>query len=110
MFVTKTEPNIAVGVSESTVFSIQGLAAVPKETVIDNLDQANTLTYKWQYSDDDSTWTDVAVESTLAAGGSLRTTLTDHVFYRLRASGSLDISAMVEARVAFANQFTFIIA
>jgi len=110
MFVTKVEPKIAVAVSEGTVFSIQGLSAVPKEVVLDNLDESNTLTYKWQHSDDDDTWTDVAAEDTLAAGGSIRTSLADHVFYRLRASGSLDIAVMAEARVAFASQFTFIIA
>jgi hypothetical protein len=110
MFVTKVEPQLEVALAEGTVATVQGLAAVPKEVVIDNLDAANTLTWKFQYSDDASTWTDIGVSATLAAGGSVRTTLEDHVFYRLRASGDLNISMMVEARVPFADMFSFLIA
>lgn len=110
MFVTKTEPKVAVALAEGTVFEIQGLSSIPKEVVIDNLDQINTLTWKFQYSDDGSTWTDIGTSATLAAEESVRTTLSDHVFYRLRASGDLDIAVMVEARVPFADKFSFLIA
>jgi hypothetical protein len=108
MFVTKSEPQISVGATEGTTFTVQGAAGATKRVAIKNLDSANTLTYRYQFSDDAQTWTDVATDTTLAPGAEVETDLTAHVFHRLRASGNLNIAAKVDSSVAFQNTFTFI--
>jgi hypothetical protein len=107
MNITKSEPQLSVAVSEGTVCTIQGLAAQSHLVVIENLDAANTLTYRFQYSNDGSSWTDVAADATLAPTLRVRATLTGSVFYRLRASGNLNIAVKVDAETSIVgNQFS----
>lgn len=108
MFVTKTEPQISVPATEGTVLTVQGPATAEKHVVLHNLDGASTLTYRFQSSDDGSTWVDVAADATLAPGLELEVELTGATFHRLRASGNLNIAAKVDASVAFLGTFTFI--
>lgn len=97
MFVSKNEPKINVPVSEGTVFTVQSAAGVERRVAMENLDAANTMTWRFQYSDDNSTWTDEATDTTLAPGARIAEELTGHVFYRLRASGNLDIAVQINA-------------
>jgi len=108
MFVSKVQPNITVAISEGTVLTVQGNAAEVKSVVIENLDAANTLTYKWQSSDDGSTWTDVAASATLAPTEHIHADLSAHVYHRLRASGNLLISVKVDVYQSFNNIFSFV--
>lgn len=97
MYISKHEPQLTVPVSEGTVFTIQGLAAQRHRVVHDNLDGANTLTWRFQSSNDGSTWTDVAADTTLAPGLRVQNELSGSIFYRLRASGNLSISVKVDS-------------
>lgn len=107
MFVNKNQSRIEVPLAEGTVFTVQGAAALTKKIHIENLDQVNTMTYKFQYSDDNVTWTDVAIATTLAPTATVHTDLTGHIFHRLRASGDLDIAVEASAFLAFNNLFNF---
>jgi hypothetical protein len=109
MFVSKHEPLLAVPVSEGTVFTVQAAPAVERRVVIENLDANNTMTWRFQSSDDSSVWTDVATDASLAPGLRVSNTLQGSTFYRLRASGSLNIAAKVDAEVAIvADTFSFV--
>ena len=108
MFITQNQPSLTVPVGEGTVFDVQGSAAESKTVKIMNLDDTNTLTYKFQYSDDGTTWTDVAALSTVAPADWLVTTLTAHVFHRLRAYGNLDIAVEVSMVLSPSTRFTFV--
>jgi hypothetical protein len=108
MFDVRTQPRIAVALAEGTVLTVQGPAAIPKKVHIENLDQANTLSYKFQYSDDNVSWTDVSPTTTLAPLGDVHIDLTAHIFHRLRAAGDLDIAVECGARVAFTGTISFL--
>ena len=108
MFVTKSEPQINVGPTEGTIFTVQGSAGITKSVALKNLDGASTLTFRYQFSDDGQSWTDVGPDTTLAPGAEVETGLIDHVFHRLRASGNLDIATKLDASVPFVSTFTFI--
>lgn len=107
MFVTKTVPKLTVAVSEGTVASIQTAAGKQKDTLIENLDGANTLTYRWQFSDDEISWTDVAPNSTVPPGGRVRTILSGHIFHRLRGLGNLNIALKVDSELEATTSFIF---
>lgn len=109
MYVSKIEPVMTVPMSEGTVFVVQAPAGTERRIVLENLDVANTLTYKFQLSNDNSMWTDVAANATLAPGGRVGIVLSAATFYRLRASGNLSISVKVDAEVDIVSDiFTFI--
>jgi hypothetical protein len=108
MLVSKVQPNITVAVSEGTVLTVQGNAGETKSVTLENLDAANTLSYKWQYSSDGVTWTDVAPTATLAPTDHVHTDLTTYVYHRLRASGNLTMAAKVDVYQAFNNIFSFV--
>lgn len=107
MFVTRTHPIVIVPLLSGTVFSVMGAAALIKRVTMDNLDQANTLTYKFQYSDDGVTWTDVAVSAALAPGASVHTDLTGHIYHQMVGSGDLNIAVEIATRVANTTIFNF---
>lgn len=107
MFNNKIQPLAEVPLSEGTVFTVQGPAAMTKMIVLENLDQANTMTWKFQYSDDGAAWTDVAVATTLAPGVAVHVDLTAHVFHRLRASGDLNIAVEAGVQMPFNDSFNF---
>lgn len=107
MFVTRTHPMLTVPLLAGTVFNILGPAVLTKRVTMDNLDQANTLSYKFQYSDDGTTWTDVAAITTLAPLASVHVDLTAHIYHQMVASGDLDIAVEVAVRVANTTSFSF---
>ena len=107
MFVTRTHPMLVVPLLSGTVFSVLGPASLVKRVTMDNLDQANTLTYKFQWSDDGTTWTDVAANATLAPGASVHVDLTGHIYHQMVGSGDLNIAAEVATRVANGTIFNF---
>ena len=107
MFVTRTHPMLTVPLLSGTVFNILGPAVLTKRVTMDNLDQANTLTYKFQWSDDGTTWTDVAASTTLAPGASVHVDLTAHIYHQMVGSGDLDIAVEVAVRVANVTTFSF---
>jgi hypothetical protein len=108
MLVSKVQPNITVPVSEGTVLTVQGNAGETKSVVIENLDAANILTYKWQTSSDGSVWTDVAAFTTLAPTEHIHMDLTTYVYHRLRAYGNLSMAAKVDVYQSFNNIFSFV--
>lgn len=108
MFVSRTEPKIAVPVSEGTVFTVQSPAAQQRDIILENTDPSNTMTYRYQQSNDNVTYTDVASNTTLAPGARVRTTLSGAIFYRLRASGNLNIAVKIDSEMAFTGVFSFI--
>lgn len=106
MFVTQVEPQMAVAAGEGTVFVVEGTAAQERRIEVVNLDTANTLTARYEFSNDGVTWTDVAIDALLAPGLTRVDTLVGNIFYRLRASGSLDIAVRVtSSKVIVANTF-----
>lgn len=107
MFVEQVEPQIAVGATEGTIFTVEGTAAQVRRIELVNLDATNTMTYRFEYSDDGASWTDVAADTTLAPGLSVVNSLSGQVFYRLRASGSLNIAVRVTTSKTFTGS-TFI--
>lgn len=108
MFVVKTQPNVTVPLLSGDILTIQASAATTKRVMIENLDVANTLTYKFQWSDDAATWTDVAVAAALAPLASFHVDLAGHIFHKLVASGDLDIAVEVAGRMAYNNIFSFV--
>lgn len=74
-----------------------------RRVVIENLDAANTLTWKFQASNDATTWVDEAADTTLAPGSRVSVSLSGSVFYRLRASGNLSIAVKVDAEQDIVN-------
>lgn len=107
MFVEQIEPQIAVGATEGTVFIVEGTAAQIRRIEIVNLDGANTLTWRYQSSNDGASWTDVDPDDTLAPGLTQVNSLSGAVFYRLRASGSLNLAVRITSSKTFTGQ-TFI--
>lgn len=108
MLVSKTQPNITVPLTEGTVLTVQGNAAEVKAVTLENLDAASTLTYRFQWSDDGATWTDVAANTTLAPLAHVKVDLTAHVYHRLRAEGNLLIAAKVDVYQSFNSIFSFV--
>lgn len=98
MFVTKVQPCLTIPLAEGTVATVQGSAGATKIAELCNLDGANTITYKWQFSDDGAIWTDIGVAAPIAPGNSVTTLLTAHVFHRLRASGNLTATAALKVQ------------
>jgi hypothetical protein len=107
MFDVKTQPQVVIPLTEGTVFVVQGPASMTKMVVLENLDQANTMTYKFQFSDDGTIYTDVAAFTTLAPGAAVHVDLTAHVFHRLRAFGDLLIAVEVGVQMPFNAAFNF---
>lgn len=108
MLVVKNQPTITVPLAEGTVLTVQGNAGESKIVTIENLDPASTLTYRFQYSSDGVTWTDVAANTTLAPLAHIDITLDTYVYHRLRASGNLLIAAQVQAYQTFNSIFSFV--
>jgi hypothetical protein len=108
MFDVRTQPQVVVPLAEGTVLTVQGPAAITKKVHIENLDSSNTLTWKFQSSDDGVTWTDVAASTTLAPLGNVHVDLVAHIMHRLRASGDLDIAVECAARTAFSGTISFL--
>lgn len=107
MYISKHEPRLTVPATEGTVLTIQGLAAQRHRVVHENLDGANTLTWRWQSSNDASSWVDVAADTTLAPGLRVQSELIGSIFYRLRASGNLAIAAKVDSELGIiSNTFS----
>jgi len=100
MFESKVQPNISVPVTEGTVLTVSAPAAVERRVVIENLDLSNTLTWRWQFSDNGTSFADVAPDASLAPGLRVASILSGHVFYRLRASGNLTIAVKADAEIA----------
>jgi len=107
MFRFEVEPEIAAGVSEATLFTLIGTDAIGKMVIVENLDQANTLTYKWQWSNDQVTWTDIAAATTLSAGDSIGFLRTEvYQYLRLRGSGNLNVAVAVLRVQSFSGNFS----
>jgi len=107
MFRFEVEPEIAAGVSEGTLFTIIGTDDVGKMVIVENLDQANTLTYKWQWSNDQVTWTDIAASTTLAPGSSIGFLRSEvYQYLRLRGSGNLNVAVAMLRSQAFSGNFS----
>jgi hypothetical protein len=98
---------LVVAVASGTVFSVLGPSALGKKVTMDNLDQANTLTYKFQWSDDGTTWTDVAANAALAPLASVHVDLTGHIYHQMVGSGNLNIAVEISVRVANVTTFSF---
>jgi len=105
MFVTKIEPRLSVPTTEGTVILINTISGQAVSVVIENLDQFNTLTYKFQRSDNGSTWVDVATFAELAPESRVSTDLPTGTwpFFRLRGSGNLNVAVRVDAQVTFSG-------
>lgn len=109
MFNTQVLPLVVVPLAEGTVLTIQGPAAITKRITLENLDSSNTLTYKWQWTDDGISWTDVAPFATIAPGAApVHADLTAHIRHRLRAYGDLNIAVYAFARVADTTTLSFV--
>jgi hypothetical protein len=108
MLISKTIPNLAVAVSEATAVTITGPAAESKHIVLENLDASNTLTYKWQYSDDGLVWTDVAAFTTLSPEDWVHTDLSAHLMHRLRAYGNLTVAIKADITIASTTTISFL--
>lgn len=108
MFVTQVEPQMAVAASEGTVFVIEGTAAQERRVEVVNLDLANSLTARYEFSNDGVSWTDVASDAVLAPTLTRVDVLTGNILYRLRGSGSLNIAVRVTSSKAIVGN-TFII-
>lgn len=100
--------------SEGTIFEISGIPASGLVVVIDNLDASNSITYKFQDSNDGVTWTDR--EFAPCGGGSPATTFAvppnqQHVIklspdmsrLRLRASAGAGVLAQLTLTRATAS-------
>jgi hypothetical protein len=97
---------MAVAAGEGTVFQVEGTAAQERRIEVVNLDLANSLTARYEESNDGVTFTDVAADALLAPGQTRVDVLTGSVFFRLRGSGSLDIAVRVTSSKAIvANTF-----
>lgn len=107
MFVEQVEPQMAVGAGEGTIFVVEGTAAQVRRIEFTNLDAVNTMTWRYEESNDGASWSDVAADDTLAAGASRVDSLSGSIFYRLRASGSVNIAVRVTSSKAITNA-TFI--
>lgn len=107
LYVDKVVPQVSVPVTEGTVLTLQAAAAMEKTVLIENLDAVNTLTYRFQFSDDGSTWTDVAANTTLAPGGTVQVVLSGNIFHRLQALGNLNIGVKASSRLAFTGIIHF---
>jgi hypothetical protein len=105
MFNSNSVPYLNVPVSEATIFTVQGPAATAKTVVVENLDATNTMTYKYQYSDDGVTYTDAATFTTLAPAARVRSNPVNHIWWRLRASGNLYIAVKVDYEGTFSGTF-----
>lgn len=106
MFVNLFEPDITVPAVEGEVFQVLGSLSRTVTLLMKNLDAANTLTYRFQYSDDASSWTDVAANTTLAPGAtSAPIDLLGHPFFRLMASGNLTLAVQASGNFPFNDQF-----
>src|SRR5688572_8104701 len=109
MFKFEVQPVVSVPLSEGTIFDFVGSDVVGKLVILENLDAANTLTYKWQTSNDQTTWTDVAANATIAPTAAAAFLLTQNApFIRLRASGNLSAAVAVLRRSAFASRFALV--
>jgi CII-binding regulator of phage lambda lysogenization HflD len=100
MFDVRTQPLVTVPLAEGTVLTVQ--------VHLENLDVAATMSYKFQWSDDNVTWTDVAASTTLAPLAHIHVDLIAHIMHRLRASGDLDIAVECAARTAFSGTISFL--
>ena len=107
MFVAKTVASIAVPVTEGTVLTVQSAAGQEKTIVIENLDAVNTLTYRFQFSDDGTNYTDVAANTTLAPGATVQVVLSGNIFHRVQAFGNLNIAVNASSRLAFNGTIHF---
>jgi hypothetical protein len=102
MMVTHVQPAITVPVSEGTVLELVDADPVGRLVIVENLDDANTMYWKFQTSPDKSTWTDVSSYAALAPGAAVAVTLSSaNSFHRLRAYGNLTASAAVLRHRAF---------
>jgi len=106
MFLSMVQPNITVDVAESTLFQVLGAQSRTVVLVLENLDLANTLTYKVEYSSDNSTWNDFVVTTTLAPSTvSSPIDLVGYPFFRVRGSGNLTIAADVSGHFDWNDTF-----
>lgn len=97
LLVDKVLPLVSVPLTEGTVLTLQSAAGQAKTVVITNLDLANTLQYKFQFSDDGVNYTDVAPLAAVSPGDSVQTVLTGNIFHRIRALGNLNIAVKASA-------------
>lgn len=110
MFVTHVEPSITVPVSEATVLEFIDADPAGRLVLLENLSDANTISYKFQVSTDRSIWTDVAAFTTLAPAGVVAALLTSaNNFHRVRAYGNATLSAAVLRHRSFSGVMPLIV-
>ena len=109
MIVTQTEPSITVPVSEATVAEIVDSDTVGRQVILQNLDAANTLFYKFQKSPDKVVYTDIAALVSIAPLGSAQVVLTAvEPYLRLRAYGNLKMAMSIHRVKAFTGTFPLV--
>ncbi len=102
MFVTRFLPQVDVPLTEGDVFLIQGLAGQERRVVIENLDAANTLTFRFQESasGQPGTFTDIETNTAVSPGARATRILTTNVFYKMLGLGLLKIAIKLDFEVA----------
>lgn len=109
MFVTHCQPNVTIPIAESTVLEMIDADPAGRLVMLQNLDLANTMSYKWQTSPDRTVWTDIAAIATLAPGATVAAMLTSvNNFHRLRAYGNLIASVAVLRNRTFSGTMPLI--
>jgi len=109
MIVAHVQPNITVPLAEATVLELVDADPTGRLVILENLDLANTMTYKWQTSPDRSVWTDLAASTTLAPLTAIGMMLTSaNNFHRLRASGNLTAAVGILRHRSFSGALPLI--
>ena len=101
VLIDKVVTQIAVPVTEGDLVTITSSAGQSKTVVIENLDAANTLQYKFQFSDDGVNFTDVAPLANLSPMTAVQVVLSGNIFHKLRGLGSLNIAVKVSGNLTF---------
>ena len=109
MIVTAIEPSITVPLIEATVAELVDADLVGRQVIITNLDIANTLFWKFQYSLDKVAYTDLAAFAALAPLAAVQVVLTNPAnYHRLRAYGNLKIAVSVTRYKGFSGTFPLV--
>lgn len=101
VLIDKVVTQIAVPVTEGDLVTITASAAQEKTVTIENLDAANTLQFKFQFSDDGQIFTDVAPLAPLPPLTAVQVVLSGNIFHKLRGLGLLNIAVKVSGRLTF---------
>ena len=102
MFVTRVLNNVDVPLTEGDVFLLSGLAGQERRVVIENLDTANTLTFRFQESasGQPGTFTDIETNTPVSPGARATRILTSNVWYKMVGLGLLKVAIRLDYEVA----------